>query len=209
MSDELSLPDTAAIAACAAAHARLFADLETIDDVVLARPSRLPSWTVGHVLSHLARNADSFVRIIEGAEVGESIAQYPSAAQRNADIEAGAARSAAACVNDVRRASERLEQVFAATTPAAWRGAGLNLNGEPAPCSQLPLRRWKEVEIHHVDLGTGYEVEDWPDDFVEVALAGALAAVPKRVPEASQRAAFLAWVIGRRDSPGQVDFTPY
>ncbi len=211
MSDEQPLPEsvTAAIAGCAAAHARLFVDLEKVDDIVLARPSRLPSWTVGHVLTHLARNADSFVRMLGAAEVGESVSQYPSVAQRNTDIEAGAHRSAAACVNDVRRSAERLEQAFADATPTAWRGAGVSLDGQPAPCAKLPLRRWKEVEIHHVDLGNGYEAHDWPEDFVSVALADAVENLPARVPDPSQRGAVLSWLIGRSPSPGQVDFTPY
>ena len=32
----------------------------------VAAPSRLPDWTVGHVLTHLARNADSIVRVLAG-----------------------------------------------------------------------------------------------------------------------------------------------
>ena len=35
-------------------------------------PSRLPGWTVGHVLTHLARNADSMVRVLGAAEAGSS-----------------------------------------------------------------------------------------------------------------------------------------
>ncbi len=44
-------PPTPMIVGCAAANARLFDRLEGIDDVVLARPSRLEGWSVGHVLT--------------------------------------------------------------------------------------------------------------------------------------------------------------
>jgi maleylpyruvate isomerase len=48
----------------AASHQRLLSTLDPMDgegltDEMVNRPSRLPDWTVGHVLAHLARNADS------------------------------------------------------------------------------------------------------------------------------------------------------
>jgi len=46
-------------------HARLHRTAAQADDATMRRPSRLPSWTVGHVLTHLARNADSVVRRLE------------------------------------------------------------------------------------------------------------------------------------------------
>ena len=56
-----------------------------------ALPSLLPEWTRGHVLTHIARNADSFVRVLEAARRGEVVTQYEGGvAGRNADIEAGA-----------------------------------------------------------------------------------------------------------------------
>ena len=58
-----------------------------------ALPSLLPEWTRGHVLTHIARNADSFVRVLEAARRGEVVTQYEGGvASRNADIEAGASR---------------------------------------------------------------------------------------------------------------------
>jgi maleylpyruvate isomerase len=35
---------------------------------------------------------------------------------------------------------------------------------------ELPWVRWREVEIHHVDLDLGYESSDWPVPFVSAAL---------------------------------------
>ena len=56
-------------------------------------PSLLPGWTRGHVLTHIARNADSFVRVLEAARQGEVVTQYEGGvAGRNAAIEAGATR---------------------------------------------------------------------------------------------------------------------
>ncbi|HXY43994.1 MAG TPA: maleylpyruvate isomerase N-terminal domain-containing protein [Acidimicrobiales bacterium] len=192
------------------AHARLLGRLETVDDVVVSRPSRLPGWSVGHVLTHVARNADSFVNMLEAAAAGQSVPQYPGGReQRAADIERGSSRRAAACVNDVRQSAERLEAVMAEAPAAVWEAFGLGWDGQPAPCRNIPSRRWKEVEIHHVDLGLGYEAEDWPADFVSFALVDTLHDLPPRIADARQRAAMLAWLTGRRDTPGPIEFTPY
>src|SRR5512134_97638 len=90
------------IAGCAAAHQQLLAHIDPLDDAAIRLPSLLPGWTVGHVLTHVARNADSFVRILEGAERGEILDQYEGGVEsRAADIEAGAGRSAGDLVHDV------------------------------------------------------------------------------------------------------------
>jgi uncharacterized protein (TIGR03083 family) len=48
-------------------HARLRRTLAGLTDAGARRPSLLPGWTVGHVLTHLARNGDSHVRMLDGA----------------------------------------------------------------------------------------------------------------------------------------------
>ena len=104
------------VAGCAAAHRRLLAHLDALlgegqlDSGVIAQPSRLPGWTVGHVLTHLARNADSHAYVIASALHGEVVDQYPGGmAQRTDDIESGASRPAAEQVDDVRHSIASLE----------------------------------------------------------------------------------------------------
>src|SRR5918995_3450961 len=84
------------VAGAAAAHQGLLAMLdECLGAGALdgAAPSRLPHWSIGHVLTHLARNADSMVRVFDAAERGEVIDRYEGGvARRNAEIEAGATR---------------------------------------------------------------------------------------------------------------------
>jgi maleylpyruvate isomerase len=205
-----SFRPTDAIEGCKAAHARLLERIEAVDDVVLARPSRLPSWTVGHVLTHIARNADSFVRVLDAATVGEGVWQYPGGPeQRTGEIETGATRSAAAVVNDLRVSCERVVSAFEQARPELWSFERQLPDGSLDLCAAIPYRRWKEVEIHHVDLGLGYEPDDWPAGFVAAGLADSLAKLPGRIPELSQRAALLAWVTGRRETPGQIDIAPF
>ena len=72
------------------ATARLLATARKLDDADLAAPSRLPGWTRGHVLAHLARNADGCVNLLTWARTGIETPQYASDERRDADIETGA-----------------------------------------------------------------------------------------------------------------------
>jgi len=165
-------------------HLRLRATLVllTEPDARVRRPSRLPGWSVGHVLTHLARNADSHVRMLEAAASGAVGDQYPGAnEQRAADIEAGAGRPAAELVADVLSSAARLEGAMDMTPADVWRtGRGRVVSGL-WPLAELPFRRWREVEIHHVDLGLAYGIADWPDSYVDEELARATAGVAARL----------------------------
>ena len=199
----------ASLAGARAAHVRLRVTLDQLDDDAVRRPSRLPGWSVGHVLTHLARNADSHVRLLEAAQRGEHLDQYAGGGkQRAADIEAGAARSASQLVTDVSNSAARLEEVWAGLTPEAWAGHGLS-QGTIWPCRELPFHRWREVEVHHVDLGTGYAVEDWPEPYVMAELPRALASLADRLTEGEDRRRLLAWLMGRADSPGELTIEPW
>ncbi len=190
------------IAGCRTAHQRLFSTLDTLDDEGAGRPSRLPGWTVGHVLTHLARNADSHVRMLDGARRGEALEQYAGGyEQRTDDIEAGARRRAEVLVTDVRSSAIRLEEAWAAAPAEAWDGHGL-ARGRRWECRDLPFHRWREVELHHVDLGLGYEITDWPDGYVIRELPEVLAALPQRIPDGDEQRRLLAWLVGRADEPG-------
>jgi maleylpyruvate isomerase len=197
------------IAGCAQAHRRLRETLGQLDDELARRPSRLPDWSVGHVLTHVARNADSHVRILDGALTGEHLEQYEGGPQqRAADIEAGAGRSAGELVDDVITTFVRLEDAFERMTPEAWGGWGLS-RGQRWPCRDLPFFRWREVEVHHVDLGLGYDVVDWPDDYVAAELPVALSALPLRITDPFARATVLGWLLGRNQQPAAVDLQPW
>jgi maleylpyruvate isomerase len=200
------------VAGAAAAHQGLLVMLDdALDRVDPAAPSRLPEWTVGHVLTHLARNADSIVRALTAAECGEVVDRYEGGGPgRNAEIEAGRARPAAVQVDDVRRTIWRLEQVWAAQTN--WDGRSRETSGLEIPVRDLPFRRWREVEVHRVDLGLGYEAEDWPDEYVRLELRNmemlwnarrpmGLTGLPPEALAVPPRTR-LAWLLGRTDIPG-------
>ena len=81
----------ATVSACTSAHRRLDETVVSVDDDIVRGPSRLPGWTVAHVLAHLARNAESHVRMLDAALASGAVEQYPGGyEQRRHDIEAGA-----------------------------------------------------------------------------------------------------------------------
>lgn len=142
---------------------RLVGDFDAAD---VAADSLLPGWTRGHVLTHLARNADAFVNLLTSARTGEPIPMYASAAARVADIEAGAARPPAALLDDLRRSAERYTEAVAAMPVAAW-AATVETRRGPWPAASLVWGRLREVEVHHVDLAAGYRPADWPEAFAQ------------------------------------------
>jgi maleylpyruvate isomerase len=200
-------PD-AAIVACRSAHERVLATVTTIDDDTARRPSRLPGWTVGHVLTHLARNADGHTRRLEGALRGEDIPRYPGGMPaRDREIEDGAGRSAADLLADVMSANKRLEETWSRSAEAGWPNSHL-LGDDRFPTAGSPLRRLREVEMHHVDLGLGYEPADWPDFYVTWELAHTLQRLPKRLSDNDARRV-LGWLTGRSKLPTDLELGPW
>jgi maleylpyruvate isomerase len=198
-----------AAALCTSAQARLVARVALLDDADVRRASRLPGWSVGHVLTHLARNADAHARRLTGALRGEDVGKYPGGtAQRERDIEDGAGRSATELVRDLSLSQQRLEQLFTECAAAGWPGSRL-MGGSHYPATGCPAHRLREVEVHHVDLDIGYGPADWPADYVAWELPGLLATVPDRLRSREDRAAVLAWLAGRRASPTDVELDPW
>jgi maleylpyruvate isomerase len=186
------------ITGCAVAHRRLERTLAGLDTDAGRQPSLLPGWTVGHVLTHIARNAQSHIRILEASLEGRSVEQYAGGYERRSgDIEAGSGRPMAALREDVAVTAAALEAAWSAMTPEAWAGYGL-ARGEIWPCAVLPFHRWREVELHHVDLGLGYDLLEWPDEYVAIELPLALQTLPERLRGPGQRQ-LLAWLVGRAD----------
>lgn len=143
---------------------RLLETVDALSDTEVAGPSLLPGWTRGHVLTHLARNADSMINLLTWARTGVRTPQYPDAAARAADIEAGSARRVAEQRRDVRESAERFAAAADAMPAQAWL-AELDLPGGPEPAARIAWRRLREVEVHHVDLDAGYRPADWRPGF--------------------------------------------
>jgi maleylpyruvate isomerase len=191
----------AVIERCRQSHRQLEQTLVQLDNTKIRAKSLLPGWSVGHLLTHLAGNADSHVRILEAAMQGKHVEQYEGGAEgRAVAIERGAQRSADILIEEVMASSVRLEEVWKLMTSEAWSGFGLQ-GGVKWPCRLLPYSRWREVEVHHVDIGATYNSEDWPAEFLDAELHMDLVGLPERISSQGERARLLEWLLGRTDQP--------
>lgn len=220
-----------------AAHALLLDDLNTTDleatDFDPAAPSLLPGWSIAHVITHLARNADAVTAMFEAAARGEIGDQYPGgAAQRSGDIEAGAGRSRSELLRDITTACARLDLATAEADDEIWaHGVGRSVLLGELPLASWPFRRWREVEIHHADLGLAFAPDHWSEPFVAREWSLAIAQLGARVSGgglvlapsggdpitigdggtvvAGRQRALLAWMLGRAEIAGAPAITPY
>lgn len=147
-------PDlTPRIAAISEATSRLHGAMAAVDPNVLREPSLLPGWTVGHVLTHLARNADAQRNLLRWAATGEPTPMYPSRDARNADIEAGGRRAPEEILADADASADCLAAAIDDLPVDAWRAVIDTGAGGPVAANVVLDQRLAEVELHHHDLG--------------------------------------------------------
>jgi maleylpyruvate isomerase len=164
-----SLEETLAWAGDGAAHLRGL--MARMADAAFAAPSGLPGWSRAHVLSHIARNADGMINLLTWARTGVETPAYTSREQRDADIEAGAAREPAAIREDVVDSSDRLADAVRAMPEQAWLATVRNVQGREIPATDIPWSRAREMWIHAVDLDVGASFAELPKPMLRDLLA--------------------------------------
>ena len=151
---------------------RLLDTARIITDPDLRVPSMLPGWTRGHVLAHVARNADGMRNVLVGVRTGQDRPAYASAEAREAGIEQDAGRRATEQAADLASSAMALRTVARQLPDAGWHVPVHMLDGTDFfPAAELLTRRLAEVELHHCDLGAGYGPGDWPAFFADMELA--------------------------------------
>jgi maleylpyruvate isomerase len=113
----------ALLAQISEATAHLLTSAADLTDEELRSPSLCEGWTRGHVLTHIARNADGHVNMLNTAATGKVTPMYESDEKRNADIEAGSSRTGAELLADLRDSAARFAQAYAAVDAANTWGA--------------------------------------------------------------------------------------
>ena len=176
-------------------HARLHTTVTTVDPGVFTAFTLLPDWRVAHVLTHLARNADSVVRRLEAVSRGQIVEQYDGGqTARDTAIERGALRPPDEIVDDLIRADDAVDATL--ETFQKW-DEPFSLVSDRT-CSHLVLSRWREVEVHHVDLSlNSYTFEDWPIELVDRLLPALLFGLPDRTDPRH----LMAWAMRRAREP--------
>jgi maleylpyruvate isomerase len=217
------------LTALADATSGLLDGIGDLTDADARGPSLLPGWTRGHVLTHLARNAEGGTRLLGWAHTGIPSYEYPSVAARAAAIEEGASRPAAELVADVRATATALADAAALLQPDEWDNPVTWTTGQQTPAEHVPFSRHAEVVLHHTDLDIGYRPANWPASFTDEILPLVVTSLTSRHltpvsarlialdtgrefslgddaargPRVSANAAeLLAWLLGRSDGAG-------
>ncbi len=215
----------------AASTERLLTTVRSMSDDAARAPSLLPGWTRGHVLTHLARNADGLVNLATWASTGVEHPMYPGGREgRDADIEAGAGRPVAELLADLEASAGRLLRALTAFPEDGLDRLVRTGSGAELPGRGIPLGRIREIEIHHVDLGLDYTPAHWPLPFVDRTLdeLAELFRTKRQCPVAAlrgtrtertwrvggggpvltgQEPALLAWLTGRSSGDGLLSDT--
>ncbi|WP_017624818.1 maleylpyruvate isomerase family mycothiol-dependent enzyme [Nocardiopsis chromatogenes] len=152
------------------ATARLLATCERLTDADIGAPTPLPGWTRGHVLNHLARQAPALERLLDWARTGVENLQYPSRQARDSEIEEGADRPAAELVADIVRTAGSLDEAVRTLPDEAWGRRIRPFTGEECTPRRILVIRLRELEVHHADLGMGYELSGAPGEATRVVL---------------------------------------
>ncbi|MEV1043929.1 maleylpyruvate isomerase family mycothiol-dependent enzyme [Streptomyces sp. NPDC049916] len=126
--------------------------------------SLVPPWTRGHVITHVARAADSLCRLLFWAGSGFETPQYASMDARAAEIEAGAIRPVDELADDVVQSAERFDTAVRGLAAPAWHQEVRTRTGELRTPASLVSIRLRELEVHHVDLARGYTCADVPGE---------------------------------------------
>ncbi|HSU73507.1 MAG TPA: maleylpyruvate isomerase family mycothiol-dependent enzyme [Terrabacter sp.] len=138
-------------------------------------PSLCEGWTRGHVLAHVARNADALSRVCDVALTGVPGTMYDDVDSRDADIERDAGRPLSEHVADLRESAARLAGRLELLRPEhsdvrVERTPG----GFPIAVGMVAFMRLREVVFHHVDLDAGYTFASVPSEVVSLFLRDAV-----------------------------------
>lgn len=182
----------------------------TLTGPALREPSRLPGWSRAHVLAHLVGNATAMAAMFEGYVEGREVTQYGGSEQRRTTgIEEWQALARTELMALVQDSGARCLAAYRGMPD--WTGTLQWLSGR-WPAARGPISRWREIEIHRVDLDLGYDCDDWPEDFVGFHLRRELPRLADRAPDVQPPelpdAQLLGWLLGRGE-PGLPQLPPW
>jgi maleylpyruvate isomerase len=129
----------------------------------VAGPSRLPGWSRGHLLSHLARNADALTNLLTWARTGVETRMYSTPDERDAGILAGAGRGLSEQLADLTASGARFLAAAREMPADRWSFQVLSAQGRKIAASEVPWLRVREVWVHLADLDAGYDIDTVPD----------------------------------------------
>jgi maleylpyruvate isomerase len=220
-------PATTVVASLHEATQRLVRTVDGLSDEEWRAASLLPGWSRAHTVAHLVLNAEGLAGALEGLVAGERVPMYVSPEARDHDIDELSHDDVHPVRDRLLASTTRFADAVAALAPEHWAADIERVpGGTRFAAAAVPAMRWREVEIHHADLGAGYGPHDWEPVFADAVvdtLAARLAdrdpgftvvltdagrsrevgTVAAGVPEVRGSAADVAWWLsGRGDGEG-------
>jgi maleylpyruvate isomerase len=139
--------------------------LARLTDADVAAPSRLPGWTRGHVLAHLAGVGAGAARQVEHGRARRLVDFYDGGRPaRDAAIEAGAGAPAGAHARDVLATALRVESALASLGAEDWDAP---TRYRDQPVTAVAHAWWRELAIHLVDLDLGVGTGLWTSPLLD------------------------------------------
>ncbi|MDQ6522454.1 maleylpyruvate isomerase family mycothiol-dependent enzyme [Nocardioides sp. LHD-245] len=174
-----------------------------LDAAACAAPSTLPTWTRGHVLAHVAANADALLNLARWASSGTEIPMYASPEERAAGIARGGVLPPARLAGWQARSADALAAALGELTDEQWCREVRTAQGRTVPATEIPWLRTREVMVHAVDLDLGTTFADLPADVLAALDAEVSARRGPDLPEVTGPLADrVAWLTGRPHRPG-------
>jgi maleylpyruvate isomerase len=166
--DAMPAPGARAFELLEAPTHRLLRTVDTLSTQQLTQPSLLPGWSRAHVVAHLVLNAEAITAILDGISSGMPVAMYASQEQRDADIDELSAADPSELRERMLGSSQLLQEAARHMPDDRWDAEVERVpGGARVPVALLGAMRLREVEIHHADLGVGYTVRDWDEEFLD------------------------------------------
>jgi maleylpyruvate isomerase len=161
----------------------LLSRIDRVPDGDFSRPSNLEGWTVGHLVAHVAYNAEAIQRLLRWAATGIETPMYSSTAARNEEIEQGSRLAAAELRAFCHSSAEYLDQAIATLAPTAWPVEVRTAQGRVVPASETVWMRVREVWVHAADIGAAARPADFttfPAPLIDALITDVLATFGRR-----------------------------
>jgi maleylpyruvate isomerase len=176
-------PATTVVASLHEATQRLVRTVDGLSDEEWRAPSLLPGWSRAHAVAHLVLNAEGLAGALEGLVAGEAVPMYVSPEARDHDIDELSHDDVHPVRDRLLASTTRFADAVAALAPEHWAADIERVPGGTLfEAAAVPAMRWREVEIHHADLGAGYGPRDWEPVFADAVVDTLAARLADRDP---------------------------
>jgi maleylpyruvate isomerase len=168
---QLDLIDPAPAARWSASGTATFLRLlAEIPDDELDQPTLLPEWSRRRLVSHVAANAEGLGRLVTWARTGEETPMYASADDRTEGIDRGTRLPTAALRAWAASSADALDEGLRSLTPQGLAAEVVTAQGRAVPASQVVWMRAREVNVHAVDLATGFTFDELEPAFTRTLI---------------------------------------